>query len=305
VRLGDPDGFEASARNEPSADSAAAAPAAEAGFREVASLAELQRDGRRGVQLDGLELALMVVGSEVRCFDGLCPHEGGPMAEGQVVDGVVTCPWHGWAFHCDGGRAVDGNGCALKTYPVTLENGRVLVAVGGSRAVANGAAAVNSEGAVAAATDDGAVTLRVLEVVEEAADVKTIKLDNSRGLLPRHHPGQHVKVCVHGPAGPTWRSFTLSSAPTRPHVLDVTVKRNPAGIVSALLHTLGAGDDLKIKGPHGKFVFDPAQHKEPLVLAAAGSGITPAMSMLRTIHDLQIDLPVTLLYAMDAGRALA
>src|SRR5207248_7394298 len=85
-------------------------------------------------------------------------------------------------------------------------------------------------------------------------------------------------------------------------VLEVTVKRNPAGIVSPAIHSLSAGADLTIQGPHGGFLFDPDQHKEPLVLAVAGSGVTPAMSILRTIHDLQLDVPVTLLYGCRARQ---
>ena len=59
---------------------------------------------------------------------------------------------------------------------------------------------------------------------------------------------------------------------------------------------LDAGGELIVRGPKGRFVFDPETHREPLVLLAAGSGITPAMSILRTIHDLQLEVPVTLLY---------
>ena len=65
--------------------------------------------------------------------------------------------------------------------------------------------------------------------------------------------------------------------------------------MSPVIHNLHAGADLTIKRPHGKFVFDPDRHKQPLVLGVAGSGVTPAMRILRTINDLQIDLPVTLL----------
>jgi ferredoxin-nitrite reductase len=289
VRLGDdaapgPDRADASANRSPEDDRSD-------GYREVATLAELQRDGRRAVQVDGHELALFLVGSEVRCFDGLCPHEGGPIAQGDMIDGVVTCPWHGWCFHGDSGRAADGNGCSLRTYPVKIEAGRVLVAAG-----TNASAGAGDNAPSAARNDDSAVVLRVLEVINETPDVKTIRLDNSPRLVTNHLPGQHIKVCVSGLSGPTWRSFTLSSPPTRPHVLEVTVKRNPAGTVSPLIHELRAGADLTIKGPFGKFVFDADRHKEPLILAVAGSGVTPAMSILRTIQDLQIDVPVTLLY---------
>jgi ferredoxin-nitrite reductase len=268
------------------------------GYRAVATLSELARDGRRAVQVEGRELALFWSGDQVYCLDGNCPHEGGPMAQGDLVAGIVTCPWHGWAFRCDNGQASDGNGCTLSTYPVKIEDGQVLVALGHSSGtgVASASPQVDGAGITAAKTDDSAVALRVIEVVDETPDVKTIRLDNAARRIGRHQAGQHIKVCVQGPAGPAWRSFTLSSPPSRPEVLEVTVKRNPAGIVSNALHKLSPGADLTIKGPQGLFVFDPERHKEALVLAAAGSGVTPAMAILRTIADLQLEQPVTLLY---------
>jgi nitrite reductase/ring-hydroxylating ferredoxin subunit len=76
---------------------------------------ELRHDGRRSARIDGRDLAVFRVGEEERCPDGLCPREGGPMAQGDVTNGVVTCPWHGCAFHCDDGRSADGNGGSLRT----------------------------------------------------------------------------------------------------------------------------------------------------------------------------------------------
>ncbi len=268
------------------ASEAVAIPARPDGYRDVAALADLERDGRLGVQVDGRELALFLVGGEVRCLDGLCPHEGGPMAQGDMAGEVVSCPWHGWAFRTSDGAAADGNGCRLATYPVKVEGGRILV--GPAR-----------EPAAATATtrkDEPEVALRVVEVIDETHDTKTIRLDNSEGRVQTHRAGQHVKVCVPGPDGPAWRSFTLSSPPTRPEVLEVTVKRNPSGVVSGAIHTLQSGQMLTVRGPSGRFVFDPEEHREPLVLIVAGSGVTPAMSILRTICDRQLDLPVTLLY---------
>jgi ferredoxin-NADP reductase len=202
-----------------------------------------------------------------------------------VANGIVTCPWHGWAFRSDDGRSADGNGCSLRTYPVKVEDGRILVAWPPA------AVLVPPPG-----KDESAVSLRVVEVVAETPDTRTIRLDNSGRLVAVHKPGQHIKVGVQGPSGPAWRSFTISSPPTRPDVLEVTVKRNPSGIVSPAIHSLLPGMELLVRGPQGGFVFDPDSYREPLVLAAAGSGVTPAMSILRTIHDLQLDLPVTLLY---------
>jgi ferredoxin-nitrite reductase len=254
------------------------------GFRDVGASSQLERDGRLAALLDGRELAIFRVGADVRCVDAICPHEGGPLAQGDIDGDVVRCPWHGWAFHTADGRAADGNGCSLRSYPVKVEAGRVLVAF-------------TADAIEPAPRDDAReVALRVVAVVDETPDTKTVRLDNAGGQLPAHRPGQHIKVCVPGPGGPTWRSFTVSSAPTRPTVVELTVKKNTTGIVSPAIHTLQTGDMLTVRGPQGRFYFDPDAHHEPMVLAVAGSGITPAMSILRTIRDRQLDMPVTLLY---------
>ena len=251
---------------------------------DVGSYADLARDGRMAAKAGDSELALFLDGDEVHCTDGLCPHEGGPMAQGEVHNGVVACPWHGWTFRTKDGSPTDGNTCALRSYPVKVEDGRLLVSIAGGVAPAM------------PKKEEPEVALRVIEVVEETHDTRTVRLDNAGGLIPVHRPGQHIKICAQGEDGPTWRSFTLSSPPTRPGVLEVTVKRNPDGVVSNAIHALEAGGMLTIKGPSGRYYFDPEAHREPLVLAVAGSGVTPAMAILRTILDRQLDVPVTLLY---------
>jgi nitrite reductase/ring-hydroxylating ferredoxin subunit len=57
----------------------------------------------------------------------VCAHQGGPLYEGKVIDGCLTCPWHGWQYR-------PGDGCSpppfqerLITYRIRLKNGRVLV----------------------------------------------------------------------------------------------------------------------------------------------------------------------------------
>jgi ferredoxin-NADP reductase len=82
-----------------------------------------------------------------------------------------------------------------------------------------------------------------------------------------------------------WRSFTISSSPAQPDVIDLTVKLNPAGTVSRyLFEHARPGDEFKLSGPHGGFYFDHERHTEPLVLVSAGSGITPMMSIARWWH---------------------
>ena len=69
-------------------------------------------DGRfLRVEVDGEMIALHRSGPEVFAIAASCPHRGGPLDEGEVEDGVVNCPWHGWAFDVRTGRCVVPEGC--------------------------------------------------------------------------------------------------------------------------------------------------------------------------------------------------
>ena len=72
----------------------------------------------------GRSYAVFEVGEELRVTDGTCPHNGGPLAEGLVRDGVVTCPWHWYSYELDTGRCRTAAGYELKRYPVVLVGGR-------------------------------------------------------------------------------------------------------------------------------------------------------------------------------------
>lgn len=102
-------------------------PARSDGFHDIGSLIELRRLGRLEALVDGHELALFLIGEEVRCLDGLCPHQGSPLSQGNVANGILTCPSHGWSFHTSDGRPADDHDCPLRTYPVKIEGDRLLI----------------------------------------------------------------------------------------------------------------------------------------------------------------------------------
>ena len=71
----------------------------------------------------GASYAVFAVGDELHVTDGACPHNGGPLAEGLVRDGVVTCPWHWYAYELATGRCRTAAGYELKRYPVVVVGG--------------------------------------------------------------------------------------------------------------------------------------------------------------------------------------
>jgi ferredoxin-NADP reductase len=137
----------------------------------------------------------------------------------------------------------------------------------------------------------------VLEVIEEAPDVRTFRLDNAAAQIPLDFPGKFAKVCVAIDDREVWRSFTISSSPTESRFLDLTIKRNPAGEVSNwLFENVAAGGAITLKAPQGGFYFDPERHREPLVLISVGSGITPMISIARYLQATGGEFPCTFLY---------
>ncbi|MFD4637949.1 2Fe-2S iron-sulfur cluster-binding protein [Lentzea sp. NPDC058436] len=115
--------------------------------------------------------------------------------------------------------------------------------------------------------------LRVDAVIEETADARSFVLSGAN-FSPR--PGQFLTVR----AGQVARCYSLSSAPGEP--LKITVKRTPDGYGSLwMCSEVQAGMELDVLAPAG--VFTPSSLDGSLLAFAAGSGITPVMSIIRAV----------------------
>jgi nitrite reductase/ring-hydroxylating ferredoxin subunit len=66
-------------------------------------------------------------GGEIRALDGRCPHVGGPLAQGNFVDGRLICPWHAWEFDTASGESVFNPAVRLDRYPVEIRDGEIWV----------------------------------------------------------------------------------------------------------------------------------------------------------------------------------
>ena len=272
------------------APAAVVVPARGDGFIFAADGAAVKEGAGVPIEIGATELALFRVGGNVHAVDAHCPHEGAPLVQGELSDGVITCPWHGWTFNACTGCSLDPPGQDLGRYETLVEDGKVFVKVGAEKKVS----AARSPSCAAASSE---VVLQLAEVIEEATDVRTFRFDNSRGQLSLDHPGTFVRVCVPVDGQEVWRSFTISSPPTRPAVLDLTIKLNRAGVVSRyLFERAKLGAQFKMRGPQGGFFFDHQRHAEPLVLVSAGSGITPMISIARFLEQRKLPLSCTFLY---------
>ena len=75
----------------------------------------------------GERLAIIRYSGGVAALHGVWAHQGGPLYEGKVIDGCLTCPWHGWQYRPDDGCSPPPFTEKLPTYEVALKDGQVLV----------------------------------------------------------------------------------------------------------------------------------------------------------------------------------
>lgn len=121
-----------------------------------------------------------------------------------------------------------------------------------------------------------------------------------------YRPGQFLLLSVTLDGERLHRAYSLSSAPTRPNTLAITVKRVAGGRVSNyLLDTLQPGMTLRALAPSGQFHL-PDTLPRNLLLLSGGSGITPMLSISRTLLDLHADCQIHFVHsARHAGDLIA
>ncbi|MFH8463295.1 2Fe-2S iron-sulfur cluster-binding protein [Streptomyces sp. NPDC017991] len=125
--------------------------------------------------------------------------------------------------------------------------------------------------------------VRVREIRRETPTARTLVLEDVDGRAERFdfRPGQFFTLVTDLEGHPVRRAYSASSVPGATQ-LELTVKHVEGGRFSSHAHRgLRPGDRLAVRGPSGTF-HAPAQAPDELVLIAAGSGITPMMSMIRT-----------------------
>jgi ferredoxin-NADP reductase len=141
---------------------------------------------------------------------------------------------------------------------------------------------------------------RVLEVRRETSDSATLVIKPGWGFSFDYEPGQYIGIGVLVDGRWRWRSYSLTSSPvyeatSRPggapaatsgkggRNIAITVKAMPEGFLSThLVDGIAAGTIVRLQAPQGNFVM-PNPAPASVLFLTAGSGVTPVMSMLRTL----------------------
>jgi nitrite reductase/ring-hydroxylating ferredoxin subunit len=89
-------------------------------WASLCELSELTEGQGKFVQIDGFQLAVFIDNNQVFVIDNECPHAGGSLSSGDVQDGCVICPLHGWAFRLPNGQHRDLEQVTVHSYRTRL-----------------------------------------------------------------------------------------------------------------------------------------------------------------------------------------
>ncbi|MEM9225289.1 MAG: Rieske 2Fe-2S domain-containing protein [Pseudomonadota bacterium] len=98
------------------------------GWLKVADIAEMQDSRAKIVRpVSGEAIAVFLDGDQVSAVSNICRHQGGPLGEGKIVDGCITCPWHGFQYRMEDGQSPPPFTEKIATYETRIVDGTVYV----------------------------------------------------------------------------------------------------------------------------------------------------------------------------------
>ncbi|MEM1009804.1 MAG: FAD-binding oxidoreductase, partial [Myxococcota bacterium] len=142
------------------------------------------------------------------------------------------------------------------------------------------------------------IKLKVVDVIKETGTAISIHFKQPFLKKVKYKPGQFLTLLVPVNGTIERRCYSLNSAPKIDKTISVTVKKVKDGKVSNhLFDQVKVGDTIKALSPMGSFTIDPdLKAQRHVVLFGAGSGITPLMSILKTILQVEAKSIVSLFY---------
>jgi nitrite reductase/ring-hydroxylating ferredoxin subunit/DMSO/TMAO reductase YedYZ heme-binding membrane subunit len=102
-------------------------PGAPEEFIDACAVAEIPENRARIVCLSGERVAIFKYDGKISAVSNVCQHQNGPLGEGKIVFGCITCPWHGYQYRPDTGASPPPYVEKVPTFNVRVRNGRVLV----------------------------------------------------------------------------------------------------------------------------------------------------------------------------------
>ncbi|MFZ0686944.1 MAG: Rieske 2Fe-2S domain-containing protein [Terriglobales bacterium] len=101
--------------------------AREDGFVEVCKVDRISEKCATIVSLSGERVAVFRYDGKISAISNVCQHQNGPLGEGRIIDGCVTCPWHGYQYQPDSGAAPAPFKEKIPTFNTKVVDGSVFV----------------------------------------------------------------------------------------------------------------------------------------------------------------------------------
>ncbi|WP_138470257.1 nitrite reductase small subunit NirD [Poseidonocella sp. HB161398] len=91
-------------------------------WRLIGTIDDIPRQGARCVKNGEMTIAVFRTGDDrIFAIEDRCPHKNGPLSQGIVHDGCVTCPLHNWVISLETGAAQGADEGATQTFPIRLD----------------------------------------------------------------------------------------------------------------------------------------------------------------------------------------
>lgn len=141
--------------------------------------------------------------------------------------------------------------------------------------------------------------LRVISVIKQPTEVIKILFETLNGEKLPYQAGQFLTLVFHVNGRELRRSYSFCSSPDIDEPIAIAVKLVENGEISRFIHhQLQKGDVIEIAEPNGQFIYQPdAEIKRTLFLFAAGVGITPLFSILKTVLIRESNSKIVLIYS--------
>lgn len=97
------------------------------GLVDVGTPAEIPENRAKVVMAGGERIAIFKYDGKISAVSGVCQHQNGPLGEGCMIDGLVTCPWHGFQYRPDSGAAPAPFTESVPTFNVSVVEGRIWI----------------------------------------------------------------------------------------------------------------------------------------------------------------------------------
>lgn len=146
---------------------------------------------------------------------------------------------------------------------------------------------------------------RIEKVIPETEDAATLVIKPGWGWHWDHRPGQYIGIGIQVDGKFQWRSYSVSS-PTKQkgRTIAITVRAMPEGLLSShLVNGLEPGTIVRLAAPEGDFTL-PDPPPERMLFLVGGSGVTPVMSMLRTLDRRRTMSDVVLHYSSPTAERM-